>query len=294
VTAYMPTVITSAFEGYPARLNEIRDAMHSAGPDQARVLGVHLEGPYLNLIRKGAHPQEYIRPINVAEMQHWAGHEAVKIVTLAVELDGALEAVKALRAMGIIVSIGHSNASYDQAVSGYAAGANWATHLYNAQSPLQHREPGLMGAILVSSVPCGIIVDGIHSHRAMVNLAWKAKGRDGIILVTDCMAAMGMPPGNYELGHYNVIVTADSARLADGTLAGSILRMNQAVRNMCEFTGCSFSDAIYMATATPARLAGLAQYGALAPGYAADIAIFADNLEVTHTFVAGKLVYQRS
>jgi N-acetylglucosamine-6-phosphate deacetylase len=294
VTAFMPTVITSAFDAYPTRLAEISQAMREAGGNQAHVLGVHLEGPYLNPLRKGAHPKEYIRPIDVEEIRRWAGYPEVRIVTLAVELEGALEAVRALREMGIVVSIGHSNATYEQALAGYTAGANWATHLYNAQSPLQHREPGLMGAILVSGVPCGIIVDGIHSHPAMVSLALKAKGTAGIVLVTDCMAAMGMPPGNYELGHYDVIVTPDSARLADGTLAGSILRMDQAVRNMMEFTGCGLADAVQMATANPARLMGLENTGALLPGYAADIAVLSADMLATHTFVAGKLVFQKS
>jgi len=294
VTAYMPTVITSAFEAYPIRLAQIEEAMRASGPDQARVLGVHLEGPYLNPVRKGAHPQDCIRPIDVEEIRRWAGHPIVRIVTLAAELEGALEAVRALREMGIVTSIGHSNATYEQAMAGFGAGANWATHLYNAQSPLQHREPGLMGAILVSQTPCGLIADGIHSHHAMVHLAWKAKGKEGITLITDCMEAMGMPPGRYELGHYEVVVTNDSARLVDGTLAGSILQMDQAVRNMIAFTGCSLVDALYMASTGPARLLGLPYYGQLAAGYAADITVFSPKTEVTHTFVGGKLVYQKS
>lgn len=294
VTAFMPTVITSTFDTYPARLIQIDRAMREEGPGQAHVLGVHLEGPYLNPKRKGAHPLEYIRPIDVAEIRRWAGHGAVRIVTLAVELDGALEAVRGLRALGKIVSIGHSNATYEEAMAGFAAGANWATHLYNAQSPLLHREPGLMGAILVSPVPCGLIADGIHSHPAMVNLAWKAKGMNGITLVTDCMAAMGMAPGQYMLGHYDVIVTPDSARLSDGTLAGSILRMDQAVRNVMPFTGCSLAEAVHMATVTPSRLLGLDHSGALLPGYAADVTVLSPDVEATHTFVAGKLVFKKN
>lgn len=294
VTAFMPTVITSQFDAYPARLAEIREAMRAEGQDQARILGVHLEGPYLSPARKGAHPQEYIRPIDVDEIRKWAGDPVVKIVTLAVELDGALDAVRALREMGIVASAGHSNATYEQTMDGFAAGVNWATHLYNAQSPLQHRAPGVMGAILVSETPCGLIVDGIHSHPAMVNLAYKAKGSHGIILVTDCMAAMGMPPGRYELGHYDVIVTAESARLADGTLAGSILQMNQAVQNMMTYTGCGLAETLTMATTTPARLMGLRDCGQLTPGACADLAVFTPDMQVTHTFVAGKLVYQKS
>jgi len=293
VTAFMPTVITSDFASYPFRLDRIDKAIRAGGPTQARVLGVHLEGPYLNPKRKGAHPPEFIRPVDVPEIRHWAGHEMVRIITLAVELEGALDAVRALRSMGKIVSIGHSNATYEEAIAGFAAGVNWATHLYNAQSPLQHREPGVMGAILVSPVTCGLIVDGIHSHPAMVNLAWKAKGVNGITLVTDCMAAMGMPPGRYELGHYETIVTPESARLADGTLAGSILRMDQAMKNAMAFTGCSLADAVQMASTNPARLLGLERLGALLPGYTADIAVLSPELQVTHTFVAGQLAYQR-
>lgn len=293
-TAFVPTIITSDFASYPARLAQVDEAARAAGSLGSRVLGVHLEGPYLSPKRKGAHPPEYFRPVDVEEIRRWAGHPIVRTVTLAVELEGALDAVRALRAMGKIVSVGHSNATYEEAVAAFSAGVNWATHLYNAQSPLLHREPGLMGAILVSSVPCGIIADGIHSHPAMVNLAWKAKGAGGITLVTDCMAAMGMPPGRYDLGHYETIVTPDSARLADGTLAGSILRMDQAVKNMMAFTGCSLGDAVQMASTNPARLLGLERSGALLPGYDADITVLSPDTRAAYTFVAGKLVYQNN
>jgi N-acetylglucosamine-6-phosphate deacetylase len=293
VTAFLPTIITSAFETYPERLRDAAAACREARPPAARALGVHLEGPYLNPLRKGAHPPAYIRPIDVDEVCRWAGHETVRIVTLAPELEHGLEAVQALSGMGIVVSAGHSNATYAEARSAFAGGVRWATHLYNAQSPLQHREPGLMGAILTGGVPCGLIVDGIHSHPAMVDLAYRSKGAGGITLVTDCMAAMGMAPGRYELGHHPVIVTQDSARLEDGTLAGSILRLDQAVRNMMAYTGCTLAEAAGMAAANPARLLGQENLGAIAPGCAADLVVFSPENEVTHTFVAGLLAYQR-
>jgi N-acetylglucosamine-6-phosphate deacetylase len=292
VTAYMPTVITSRFESYPARVAEISQAAREA-QGGARILGVHLEGPYLNPRRKGAHPAECLRPIDVEEIRRWAADGAVRIVTLAPELDGALEAARALRAMGKVVSAGHSDATFEQGQAAFAAGVNWATHLYNAQSALGHREPGMMGAILLSDVPCGLIVDGIHSHPAMVQLAWKLKGTQGIVLVTDCMAAMGMAPGSYELGHYNVIVNETSARLPDGTLAGSILRMDEAVRSMIDYTGCTLADAAQMASTAPARLMGLRHLGMLAPGCAADLVVLSPDLQVTHTFIGGALAYQR-
>lgn len=293
VTAFQPTIITSAFESYPDRLREADEACRENRPPAARVLGIHLEGPYLNPKRKGAHPLDCIRPIDVDEVRRWAGHKTVRVVTLAPELENAMAAVEALNEMGIVVSAGHSNASYEQAAAAFAGGVRWATHLYNAQSPLQHREPGLMGAILTSAVPCGLIVDGIHSHPAMVNLAYRCKGAGGITLVTDCMAAMGMQPGRYELGHYNVIVTDESARLEDGTLAGSILRLDQAVRNMIAYTRCSLAEAVRMASTTPARLLGQKGMGVIGQGYSADLVVLSPENQVTHTFIAGQLAFQR-
>lgn len=291
VTAFLPTIITSEFSTYPARLRRVAEAMRR--PSGAAVLGAHLEGPYMNPARKGAHPPGCIRPIDVDEIRAWADPAVTRVVTLAPELPGALEAVRALREAGILVSAGHSAASFAEAMAGFQAGIGWGTHLYNAMSPLQHREPGLMGALLVSDVPCGLIVDGIHSHPAMALLAYKAKGADGITLVTDCMAAMGMAPGRYALGAHTVIVDQTSARLEDGTLAGSILRMDEAVRNMMAFTGCGLAAAARMASTTPARLLGLERKGRIAPGCDADLVALSRANEVTHTFVAGRLVFQR-
>lgn len=289
VTGFLPTIITSRFADYPERLWGAAAAMQARSG--ARVLGVHLEGPYMNPARKGAHPLECIRPIDVEEIRAWADPSTVRIVTLAPELPDALDAVRALRAAGILVSAGHSAASYAEALAGFEAGIQWGTHLYNAMSPLQHREPGLAGALLSLDVPCGLIVDGIHSHPAMVRLAWKAKGAGGITLVTDCMAAMGMTPGEYILGEHSVMVDATGARLQDGTLAGSVLRMDEAVRNMIAYTGCGLAAAARMASQTPARLLGLAKRGAIAPGCDADLVALSPQNEVVHTFIAGELAY---
>ncbi len=290
VTGFVPTIITSKFEEYPNRLREVREAMRANQPG-ARILGAHLEGPYLNPVRKGAHNPAYIRDIDVAEILAWADPSVVRIVTLAPELEGALEAIRALRKAGFVVSAGHTNASFAQIMAGFEAGINWGTHLYNAMSPFQHREPGMIGALLISAVPCGLIVDGIHSHPATVLLAWKAKGPNGIVLVTDCMQAMGMAPGRYILGEHAVVVDETSARLEDGTLAGSILTMDQAIRNMMAFTGCSLADAVHLATVTPACLLGLERKGVIAPGFDADLAVLSPANEVTHTFVGGNLAF---
>ena len=297
VTSFLPTVITSEFSTYPARLREIERAIRrqpAADRRGAHLLGVHLEGPYINPLRKGAHPASCIRGIDVDEIRAWADPAVTRIVTLAPELDGALEAIRALREMGILVSEGHSDATCAEALAGFSAGAAWGTHLFNAMSPLQHREPGLMGALLTTNVPCGLIVDGIHSHPAMVSLAWKAKGAQQIVLITDSMAAMGMPDGRYQLGEYAVEVDATGARLESGTLAGSILTMDAAVRNMMAFTACSLADALQMASANPARLLGLQRKGAIAPGCDADLVILSPQNEVAQTFVGGELVYSRA
>ena len=229
VTAFVPTIITSPWAEYPNRLREVREASRNLAG--ARVLGVHLEGPYLNPAKKGAHNPAFLRAPNVDEMLRWAD-ESVRMVTLAPELPGALDAIKALRARGIVVSAGHSNATCEQAMAGFDAGLGWVTHLFNAMRALGHREPGLPGATLTSPVPCGMIVDGIHTHPSIVKLAYRAKGASSLTLVTDAMEAMGMPPGRYRLSDREVIVDETSARLADGTLAGSILTMDQAVRNI--------------------------------------------------------------
>ena len=223
----------------------------------------------------------------------WADESIARIVTLAPELPGALDAIRALRGKGIVVSAGHSNATYAEAIAAFEAGITWGTHLYNAMRGLGHREPGLPGALLSSSVPCGLIADGIHVHPAMVKLAFKAKGTEGITLVTDAMAAMGMAPGRYKLSDRDVSVDQTSARLADGTLAGSILKMDQAMRNVIEFTNCTLAQALAMASTMPARVLGLDHKGRIAPGCDADLVILDESLQVERTIVAGKSVYER-
>ena len=289
VTAFAPTIITSPFDGYPRRLAEARAAARAA--QGAEVLGLHLEGPYLSPRRPGAHDPNLLRAIDVDEMLAWAEPDIVRIVTLAPELPGAATAIKALRSRGILVSIGHSNASYEEAMAAFDAGIAWGTHLYNAMNPLGHREPGLMGALLVSPVPVGLIADGVHSHPAVVKVAYRCKGAAGIAIVTDAMEAMGMAPGTYRLADRNVIVDGKTARLADGTLAGSILTMDAGVRNMVEFTGCPWTEALAMASATPARIMGLARKGRIAVGCDADLTVIDPLGRVAETWARGVRVF---
>jgi N-acetylglucosamine-6-phosphate deacetylase len=217
-------------------------------------------------------------------------------MTLAPELVGALEVAGWLHEKGIIVSAGHTAATYEEGQVAFEAGINMVTHLFNAMPSLHHRKPGIAGASLLSKDTfCGIIVDGIHLHPGVVNLAYRLKGAANIILVTDAMAGMGMPPGKYVLGGQEVIVTDNTARLADfaGTLAGSILTLNQAVANMICYSGCSVAEAVGMASLNPARLLGIDKYkGRLATGYDADIAVFKpDSFEILMTLVNGEILH---
>ncbi|MBI4786047.1 MAG: N-acetylglucosamine-6-phosphate deacetylase [Chloroflexi bacterium] len=293
ITSFLPTVITSPLESYSRLLRDFEQA--AKGARGAQVLGLHLEGPYLNPKAVGAHNLEYLRAPNVSEIEHWAGSPLVRLCTLAPELPGALEMIAQLRARNILVSAGHSNATFAEAMAGFDAGIAWGTHLFNAMSQVMHRQPGLVGALLSSDVPCGLIADGVHVHPANLKLAWRAKGARGLTLVTDAMSAMGMSPGQYPLGDREVFVDATSARLRDGTLAGSILQMDAAIRNMIVFTGCSLADAITMASTTPARLIGVAdRKGQIALGFDADLVVFDESLRVERTIIGGEIVYATS
>jgi N-acetylglucosamine-6-phosphate deacetylase len=254
VTAFLPTIITAP-RPQSEKAQEVLLNGRPAGFQGAEPLGLHLEGPFLNPQKKGAHNPAYLRLPDPDWTANWSAETAVSLVTLAPELPDALTLVAELASRGIVVSAGHSMASYAEAHAGFAAGVRYGTHLYNAMPPLGHREPGLMGALLDNphSV-AGIIPDGIHAHPAMVRLAWQMKGPHGLNVVTDAMAALGMPPGVYRLNDFDVTVTETEARLADGTLAGSVLDMETAVRNLMQFTGCTLSEAAATVTTTPARL----------------------------------------
>jgi N-acetylglucosamine-6-phosphate deacetylase len=291
VTAFLPTIITSPFDGYPRLLAQSREAVREARG--AEVLGVHLEGPYLSPRRPGAHDPSLLRAIDVDEILTWAAPDIVRIVTLAPELPGAFDAIRSLRARGMIVSAGHSAATYEEALAAFDAGIVMGTHLYNAMSPLGQREPGLMGALLMSSVPVDLIADGIHSHPAMLKLAYECKGAAGIAIVTDAMEAMGMPAGTYRLGDRTVTVDGTTARLADGTLAGSILTLDGGVRKMVEATGCTLNEALAMVSSTPARIIGLTRKGRIAAGCDADLAILDATGSVAQTWARGEQVYVR-
>jgi N-acetylglucosamine-6-phosphate deacetylase len=292
VTAFLPTVITSPSETVEAAKEVIRRGP-PAGFMGAMPLGLHLEGPFLNPAKRGAHNPAYLRLPDERAIAGWSRDNGVWLVTLAPELPGALEAIRTLRKRGVVVSAGHSMATVEEAKAGFQAGITYGTHLFNAMPPLEHREPGLAGALLAErNVMVGLIADGIHLHPDIVALSWRAKGHEHLSLVTDAMAALGMPPGDYKLGESVVTVNGTSARLPDGRLAGSLLSLDQAIRNVVAFAGCDPAEAVISATAVPARLLGVeAQRGEIAPGLRADLVLLTHDLQVNATFVVGEMVY---
>lgn len=290
VTAFLPTIITSP----PGVVAEAQAVVTRAPAEAhgAQPLGLHVEGPFLNPARRGAHNPEYLRKPDPALIAEWTIERGVRLVTLAPELPGALDIIQRLSERGIAVSAGHSIAAFDEAQAGVQAGLTYATHLFNAMPPLDHREPGLVGAALSeTAITTGLIVDAIHVHPSMVAVAYRSKGAARFSLVTDAMAALGMSPGHYVLGDFEVTVDETSARLADGRLAGSVLSLDQAVRNLMAFTGCSLAEALATVTTTPARLLNLSDRGRLAPGCRADLVVLDADHQVTQTIIGGEVVY---
>ncbi len=291
VTTFLPTLLSSSADVYPRALEAFLAARDATG---ARPLGLHLEGPFLSLRRAGAHRRQAIEGAPAGLLDALPGGESVRVVTLAPELEGATERIRRLSARGVVVSLGHTDASHDEFVAGVDAGATMATHLYNAMSGFAHRAPGAVGAALVDDrVTVGLIADGVHSHPAAVRLALRAKGPDRVVLVSDAIAGAGMEPGVYELGGQEIVVDQTQARLGDGTLAGSVLTLDQAVRNVVAWTGCGVAAACRMASEVPARLLGLAAKGRLAAGCDADLVLLDDDLRVQSTLREGRSVYRR-
>jgi N-acetylglucosamine-6-phosphate deacetylase len=297
VTAFMPTIITSPLEQVAAGLRVVTGG-RPQGFRGALPLGLHAEGPFLNPTKKGAHNPQYLRLPTAEAVADWSPASGMRLVTMAPELPGALDVIAMLAARGVVVSTGHSLATYEEAVAGFDAGARYGTHLFNAMPSLAHRDPGLPGALLTDDrMTVGFIADGTHTHRAIIDLVWRMLGPRRLNLVTDAMAALGMPPGRHRLGEYDVIVDATSCRLDDGTragsvLAGSILEMDQALRNVVAVTGCALGEALETMTTTPAKLMGMErERGRVAPGFAADMVLLSPELRVETTIASGEIVY---
>jgi N-acetylglucosamine-6-phosphate deacetylase len=284
VTGYVPTFITSPMDDYAGALQTARAAMEE-GVEGARVLGVHLEGPYLSPRWPGAHDPEHLRRPDVDEALALC-EEGVVMMTLAPELEGALEVVAALAARGIVVSCGHSDADAAAANAAYDAGARAITHIHNAHRRWAPRDPGLAGVALVRpGVTVQAIVDHVHLAPESGYAAFLA-ARGRFALVTDAIEAAGRGPGTYRLGRRQVHVRDGRAELADGLLAGSVLTMDTAVRNLVG-SGATLAGAVHAAATVPARLVGRPDLGVLRPGGAADVAVLDEDLQVVRTLVRG-------
>ena len=283
VTTYFPTTMTQAPEAIEAALTAAKEAKEKG----AHFEYIHLEGPYVSKKRAGAQPLEHIVPANIEQFKQWqeASGNLIKLVTYAPEEEGALEFEQYLTETGVVGTMGHTDA-IDAKLKNRKS--THATHLYNQMRGLHHREPGVVGHVLLNpDVMVEVITDGIHIHPDMVKLAYKLKGPKKVSVITDAMRAKGLEDGLYELGGQPVHVKDGSARLEDGTLAGSILKMDQAFRNVIEFTGCSIEDAVLMTSVNQAEEFGLNNKGALAVGKDADFVVMNEDLHVYDTVRLG-------
>ena len=311
VTGFVPSTVTASWEVTERAVESVRRAMSmspaGASIGGARVLGVHLEGPFLSPERLGAQSPEHClipTPENVSRLIDLA-RGLPYIVTLAPEVEGGMLAIQSLVEAGAVVSIGHTVASTEEAETAFAAGATQVTHLFNGMPPMHHRAPGVVGAALVAGgVRIELIADGVHLHSTTVRMAIAAKGVDGVLLVTDSMAATGCADGEYVLGPMKVIVQDGEARLESGALAGSTLTLERAVTNVARWTGAAWDQgrgawggglgaAWRMASMNPAQQLGLGdRLGRMAPGYDADLTAIGIGGHVVLTMVGGEIVYR--
>ena len=296
VTGYFPTTVAAPLDQTCAALDRLADAIEAAqvpgassDAPQAQPLGIHLEGPFLSHKRRGVHPPKYlVEPtLGVFERLWQAARGHVRMMTIAPELPGALEVIAEAARRKVCVSVGHSDAVLEAARAGVHAGARHATHTFNAMRPLDHRDPGILGEVLTDpQLSADIIADGIHLAPEVIQIFLRAMGFERSVLITDAMAAAGMPDGTYQLGPIQVEVK-DGKCTSNGTLAGSVLTMDRAVRNITKFAGWSLHQAVRAATLNATRAVGLAQHGQLSPGAEANIIVLSPDGEVRRTIVRG-------
>lgn len=288
VGAFLPTLITAPPEATAAALATAAEAMKTLPADCARILGVHLEGPFLSPFKPGTHPVQLLRPPDPELASSWMATGVVRLVTLAAEIPGTVDLVRQLTAGGVVVSIGHSDAGAADAHAAFGAGARTVTHLFNTMRPITGRDPALAGVALSrDDVTVQIICDGVHLAEDTVRLVLASAGHR-LILVTDAIAATGVGDGVVQLGDVTVHVRGTEARRSDGTLAGSVLTMAGAVRNLMA-AGASLETAAAAATSRPAALLG-ADCGTLRPGDRADVVVLDDDLQVREVFLGGRTV----
>lgn len=302
VTSFCPTLVTSPPEVYHKVLPQIE--IHNGGPHGAGVLGVHLEGPFISLKKKGAHPEKFLRSSLSRGMEDltevYGSLDNVAVVTLAPELSGGQSVVRELSQRGITVSLGHSEANLSQAEKAVQHGASLITHLFNAMPPFHHRDPGIVGLLTSDQIPpgrtvyYGMIADGIHTNPAALRIAHRAHPK-GLILVTDAITAMGLPEGQHTLGQQNIEIRGLRACVAGtDTLCGSIATMDMCVHHFKQASGCNVEEALEAASLHPAQMLGISyRKGNLDYGADADLVMLDDDLNVKSTFISGEEVWRK-
>jgi N-acetylglucosamine-6-phosphate deacetylase len=303
VTSYFPTTVTASMDKTLRALERLADAIEArerdreharerhpaVGKPRALPLGIHLEGPFISHARRGVHPPENLLAPTLALFERFwqAARSRIRMMTIAPELEGAPEVIAEAARRGVCVSLGHSDADFAATERGIAAGARHATHTFNAMRPLDHRSPGILGAVLTDRrLTADIVADGVHLDPAIVKLFANAKGPTQTVLITDAISATGMPDGRYRLGSFEVDVR-DGKCTADGRLAGSVLTMDRAVRNLARFAEWDLAQAVVAASQNPARVARISNKGALTVGADADFVILNTEGEVLRTFIGG-------
>ena len=291
VTAFLPTLISAPVEAGAAFAIAVGAAAESPG---ARVLGAHIEGPFLNPSFRGAHLRSHLAEPTPERVDVLIGARP-RLVTLAPELPGGLDAVERMHRAGIVVAAGHTGADYEQGRKAIAAGVRFATHVYNAMPPVHHRRPGIALALLLDpDVTTGLIADGEHVHPAMCEQLLRVKGANRVALTTDQTSAAGAPPGPYELSGRRVVSDGRVVRLEDGTLAGSAAEMPDLIRLASRLPGMNLWRAITLASTVPARVLGERRLGRISPGACADLVVLDAEQRVRLTMIRGTVIYRRA
>lgn len=292
VTSWLPTTMTVSKQQLCAAFDNVRtlrQESRTAAWDGAEILGVNAEGPFINPARKGAQNGAHVLLPDPGFLLDFA--DVIRITTLAPEMEGGLAFIDAVKANSdILISMGHTDATFEQAKEAVAHGLSHATHTFNAMTGLNHRAPGVAGAALTLPVTAELIADTFHVHPALFSLMVRAKG-DRLCLITDCTRAGGLADGEYSLGGQPIFVKGIECRLADGTIAGSVLKLNRAVKNLIDYTGIPVYEAVNCASRNPANAIGQRGKGTLEPGMDADIFLCDDDFEVSRTILRGKTIF---
>ncbi|EES48530.1 N-acetylglucosamine-6-phosphate deacetylase [Clostridium botulinum] len=292
-TSFVPTTMTVSISNINKSMRVIK-LLKEKGSEGAHVLGAHLEGPFINPNAIGAQNPDCILPPSISTYKSMVKdcEDSVISLTLAPELDGSKDLIKYLSDKGIICSLGHTKATYEETIDAIKCGATHSTHLYNAMPSFTHRNPGIVGAIFDSDIKTEIISDGIHISYPALRIAYKQKGTDNVLLITDAMMACCMPDGKYELGGQDVIVKNGAARVKSGSLAGSILTLDKAIKNIYKNSALPLNEIVKMASYNPAKHCKVDNHkGLIKEGYDADLILFDDNINIKRVFISGKEFY---